>query len=73
MFARDEHRRCRPGVGAFGFWAAKTFLLVGRTKTNALADAIVPERRGVGSEEVKDHRIGAPRSVQLVDGVITCP
>ena len=61
------------GVGAFGFCAAKTFLLVGRTKTNALADAIVPERRGVGSEEVKDHSIGAPRSVQPVDGVITCP
>jgi hypothetical protein len=73
MFARDEHRRCCPGVGAFGFWAAKTFLLVRRTKTNALADAIVPARRGVGSEEVKDHSIGAPRSVQPVDGVITCP
>ena len=45
--------------------------MVGRTKTNALADAIVPERRGVGSGEVKDHRIGAPRSVQPVGGVLS--
>ena len=49
-------------------WATKIFLLVGKTKTHALADAIVPKRRGVGSEEVKDHSIGAPRSVQPVDG-----